>query len=53
MNLFESMSSGLGALWGHKLRSALTLVGIVVVAGFYVIFAELLLVPLPVGSLFG
>jgi putative ABC transport system permease protein len=30
MNPIESISSGLGALWGHKLRSALTLVGIVV-----------------------
>jgi ABC-type antimicrobial peptide transport system permease subunit len=30
MNLLESISSGLAALWTHKLRSALTLVGIVV-----------------------
>jgi len=30
MSLFENIRGGLGALWTHKLRSALTLVGIVV-----------------------
>ena len=39
--------------WTPFRKLVFPLVGIVVVAGFYVIFAELLLVPLPVGSLFG
>ena len=30
MNLFECIHGGLGALWSHKLRSTLTLVGIIV-----------------------
>ncbi len=39
--------------WTPFRRLVFPVVGIVIVAGFYVIFAELLLVPLPVGSLFG
>ena len=30
MNLLESVASGLASIWSHKLRSSLTLVGIVV-----------------------
>jgi len=38
--------------WTLKLRLIFPLVGLVVVVGFYFLFAELLLVPLPTGSLF-
>ena len=38
--------------WTTKRKIAYPLIGIVIVAGFYLLFAELLSVPLPVGSLF-
>ncbi len=38
--------------WTVSRRFAFPLIGIVIVAGFYFMFAELLLVPLPVGTIF-
>lgn len=38
--------------WTGRRRWAFPLTGIVIVVGFYFVFAELLLVPLPVGSIF-
>jgi hypothetical protein len=38
--------------WTAKLKVVFPLVGVVIVGGFYLMFAELLLVPLPVGAIF-
>jgi len=38
--------------WTRRRQIVYPLVGVAIVLGFYVVFAELLLVPLPVGTLF-
>lgn len=38
--------------WTPKLRLVFPLVGVMIVIGFYYVFAKLLLVPLPAGTLF-
>ena len=38
--------------WTPRLRLVFPLVGVTIVIGFYFLFAELLLVPLPVGTIF-
>jgi len=38
--------------WTTKLMVIFPLVGVAIVGGFYLVFAELLLVPLPVGTIF-
>lgn len=38
--------------WTAKLKVVFPLVGVAIVGGFYLVFAKLLLVPLPVGAIF-
>ena len=38
--------------WTPRLKLVFPLVGVAIVTGFYFLFAELLLVPLPVGAIF-